>query len=85
MVTSALHFHVCSWIKIVGTGAGVCRHTSQTMTLFMHALNLIVTQPTPTPHPPSAGSAACASMCSLPSDEKLITLHLYQSQPALLL
>lgn len=50
MVTSALRFRVCSWTKIVGTGAGVCRHTSQTMTLFMHALTLIVTQPSP-PHP----------------------------------
>lgn len=37
---------VYSWIKIVGTEAGICRHTSQTVTLFMHALNLIVTSTT---------------------------------------
>lgn len=36
MVTSTLCSHVCSWTEIVGTGAGVCRHTSQTLTLFMH-------------------------------------------------
>lgn len=50
---------VYSWIKIVGTEAGVCRHTSQTVTLFMHALNLIVTSTTLAPLPLSL---CCSAM-----------------------
>lgn len=78
---------VYSWIKIVGTGAGVCRHTSQTVTLFMHALNLIVTSTTHSPPPPLSVSLPCwlHSLCNhvlSPSDEKLITIHSYQREPS---
>lgn len=76
---------VHSWIKIVGTEAGVCRHTSQTVTLFMHALNLIVTSTTLTPLPPPSVALPCRlhSLCNdvlPPSDEKLITIHSYQRE-----
>lgn len=59
----------------LATEAGVCRHTSQTVTLFMHALNLIVASatlgpPALSPPPPPfplllchADSIACATMC----------------------
>lgn len=57
---------VYRWIKTAGTEASICGHTSQTVTLFMHALNLIVTSP-PNPHLLlsicHAGSIACATMC----------------------
>lgn len=81
---------VYSLIRIVGTGAGVCRHTFQTMTLFMHALNLIVTSTTHSRYlsfSPRSGSLPCwlPSLCNhvlSPSDEKLITIHSYQRIPS---
>lgn len=74
---------VYSWIKTVGTGAGVCRHTSQTVTLFMHALNLIVTSTTHSLSLCLPAMLAPYSLCNhvlSPLDEKLITIHSYQRE-----
>lgn len=83
MMTDALRFQSHGWIKIVGTEAGVCRHTSQTVTLFMHALNLIVTStnlsPPLSPSLPRWLHSLCNHVLS-PLDEKLITIHSYQRE-----
>lgn len=75
---------VYSWKKIAGTAAGVCRHTSQTVTLFMHTLNLIVAYNSLSLSLALPRWLHCLCNHALsPSDEKLIAIHLYQKEPSL--
>lgn len=79
---------VYSWIKIVGTEADICRHTSQSVTLFMHALNRIVTSAALFLSLPLSLFMSLSAMlalylvqlCAKPLDEKWITINSFQRQ-----
>lgn len=77
---------VCMWIKRAGIEAGICRHTSQSVTLFTQPLNLIVTSTTLSPSAPPLSVSVPRwfhSLCNhvlSPLHERLITIHSYQRE-----